>query len=276
MPWIYMILAATAFVVVEMVVTYSVARRLRNNSIVDVVWSAGFLFLGVIYLATAPQLSDGSSLNTSRALLLLMILIWSGRLAAHLFFRVKRHHPKEDIRYAQLRQEWGASVDRRMFGFFQLQGAIQLVLSLPWLLVFGDVSANRSVQTLSWFEIAGASLWLVGLLGETLADRQLARFRKDPANAGRVCQVGLWNYSRHPNYFFEWLIWVAFFLFACGSPWGWISLIAPALMWHFLVHVTGIPMTEELSVRSKGDAYRAYQKSTSAFIPWFKRSHPMP
>jgi steroid 5-alpha reductase family enzyme len=276
MPWIYMILAATAFVVVEMAVTHSVARRLRNNSIVDVVWSAGFLFLGVIYLVTAPQLPDGSSLNTSRALLLLMILIWSGRLAAHLFFRVTRHHPKEDIRYAQLRQEWGASVDRRMFGFFQLQGAIQLVLSLPWLLVFGDVSANRNVQALSWFEIAGASLWLVGLLGETLADRQLARFRKDTANVGRVCQVGLWNYSRHPNYFFEWLIWVAFFLFACGSPWGWISLIAPALMWHFLVHVTGIPMTEELSVRSKGDAYRAYQRSTSAFIPWFKRSHPMP
>jgi len=276
MHWVYMILAATVFVVVEMAVTHALARRLQNNSIVDVVWSAGFAFLGAIYLLSAPRLTGGTWLNVSRALLLLMVVIWSGRLAAHLFVRVKKHHPKEDVRYAQLRQEWGASVDRRMFGFFQLQGGIQVVLSLPWLLVFGNASPNQSAQALSGFEIAGASLWFIGLLGESLADRQLAQFRKNPSNAGTVCQVGLWNYSRHPNYFFEWLIWVAFFVFACGSPWGWISVIAPALMWHFLLHVTGIPMTEELSIRSKGDAYRAYQRSTSAFVPWFKRSHRKP
>ena len=124
-------------------------------------------------------------------------------------------------------------------------------------------------------ELAGAALWLLALGGEALADAQLAAFKRDSANKGRVCAVGLWRFSRHPNYFFEWLIWVAFFVFALGSPRGWVAIIGPASILYLLLRVTGIPLTEEQALRSKGDAYRRYQQTTSAFIPWFpKNSDP--
>ena len=160
-----------------------------------------------------------------------------------------------------------------MFGFFLLQGALQVVLSLPWLLVVLDTTpAQRfTLGPLAWL---GAAIWLVGLVGESIADRQLAKFRADPANQGKVCQAGLWNFSRHPNYFFEWLIWVAFFVFALASPWGWLAIVGPASILYLLLRVTGIPMTEEQSLRSRGDAYRRYQKTTSAFLPWFPQTLP--
>ena len=112
----------------------------------------------------------------------------------------------------------------------------------------------------------------MALAGEALADRPLEWFKKDPKNRGRVCQVGLWRYSRHPNYFFEWLAWMAFALFALPSPLGFLSLACPALMLWFLLKVTGIPATEAQALRSKGEAYREYQQSTSAFFPWRPKS----
>jgi steroid 5-alpha reductase family enzyme len=120
-------------------------------------------------------------------------------------------------------------------------------------------------------EIAGAAIWLLALAGESLADYQLKQFKAGRAGTGRVCQVGLWRYSRHPNYFFEWLIWVAFFVFALGSPWGWLTIYCPALMLFFLIKVTGIPMTEELAVKTKGEEYIQYQRTTSGFVPWFRK-----
>jgi steroid 5-alpha reductase family enzyme len=144
--------------------------------------------------------------------------------------------------------------------------------SVPAILVVLDGETFASGMGLGASGLLGVAFWATGLLGESLADRQLARFRADPANKGKICQIGLWNYSRHPNYFFEWLVWVGYAVFALGSPWGWLGFIAPALMLHFLLNVTGIPMTEELSLKSKGDAYREYQRTTSAFVPWFKKS----
>jgi steroid 5-alpha reductase family enzyme len=117
-------------------------------------------------------------------------------------------------------------------------------------------------------ELAGLALWAVALAGESVADAQLARFKRDPANRGQVCRTGLWGRSRHPNYFFEWLLWCAFALMATGTPWGWVSWSAPALMLYFLLRVTGIPLTEKQAVASKGDAYRTYQREVSAFVPW--------
>jgi steroid 5-alpha reductase family enzyme len=121
-------------------------------------------------------------------------------------------------------------------------------------------------------EWAGAALWLFALLGESAADLQLARFKADPSTRGRVCDVGLWRLSRHPNYFFEWLVWCAYFLFALPSPWGWTTVSCPLLMLYFLFRVTGIPATEEQALRSRGEAYRRYQRTTSAFVPWVRRS----
>jgi steroid 5-alpha reductase family enzyme len=127
--------------------------------------------------------------------------------------------------------------------------------------------------TVKPLELIGILVFMIAISGEALADRQLARFKANPANRGKVCEVGLWHLSRHPNYFFEWLIWVAYFALACASPYGWISIYCPALMLFFLLRVTGIPMTERLSLESKGAAFADYQRRTSAFVPWLpKRS----
>ena len=261
---------ALLFVAVEMALTFLVARRLDNYGIVDVVWSAGFSGLAVLYYVSAPRVAAFDGIRDE--VITILAVLWSLRLGLHLAVRVSKHHPVEDVRYARLRELWGERTGRKMFGFFQVQGVLQAILSMPFLLVCLNPEAPGTQWAgLSPLEWAGAALWLVALCGESIADLQLSRFRNDPANRGRVCQVGLWRWSRHPNYFFEWLIWVAWAVFAWDSPLGCLSLICPVLMWHFLVNVTGIPMTEELSVRSKGDAYREYQRTTSAFIPWFRR-----
>ena len=124
---------------------------------------------------------------------------------------------------------------------------------------------------LSPFEWIGFGLWMISVSFEAMADRQLAEFKKDPANKGKVCDTGLWRYSRHPNYFFEWLMWMSYFIFALGSPYGWLGIISPAIILYLLLKVTGIPATEEQSLRSKGDKFREYQKTTSVFVPWFKK-----
>ena len=109
------------------------------------------------------------------------------------------------------------------------------------------------------------------MLGETIADAQLAAFKKNPENNGKVCDKGLWGYSRHPNYFFQWLMWMSYFVFALASPYGYLAIISPAIILYLILKVTGIPMTEEQSIRSKGEAYIKYQQRVSAFVPWFKK-----
>jgi steroid 5-alpha reductase family enzyme len=138
------------------------------------------------------------------------------------------------------------------------------VLSLPFLLALHD-----PLKGIEELENAGAWTFVVAFLGEMTADWQLARFKRNPKNKGKVCNVGLWRYSRHPNYFFEWLIWVSFALVASSARYGYWGFLSPALILYFLLRVSGIPATEEQALRSKGDAYRKYQKATSPFIPWF-------
>jgi steroid 5-alpha reductase family enzyme len=125
-------------------------------------------------------------------------------------------------------------------------------------------------------DMAGVALFALALVGEAVADRQLSRFAKDPRNRGRVCEVGLWAWSRHPNYFCEWLVWVAFALIAFdpGWPWSWIALAAPILMYVLLVHVSGVPPLEAHMLRSRGGAFRAYQARVNAFFPGPPRAAP--
>ncbi len=235
---------------------YALARRLDNYGIVDVAWSYAFAGLAAFYALA------GAGEPLRRALIGTLAAVWSLRLGTHLLVRVASHHPKEDTRYLQLRRDWAGNFAPKMFGFFQLQAVSIVILGVPFLL-----AAQNSAARLHPLELAGACLWLLALGGEALADAQLAAFKRDPAHRGQVCAVGLWRYSRHPNYFFEWLIWVAFFVFALASPWGWLAAIAPASILFLLLRVTGIPMAEEQSLRSKGDAYRRYQQTTSAFVP---------
>lgn len=239
---------------------YGFARRIDNYGVVDIAWSYAFALFATGCALFAP------GWPVRRALLAAMVVTWSVRLGTHLAIRVTRHHPTEDARYAQLRRDWAANFGPKMFGFFQLQAASVVWLGAGFLFV-----ARNPDPVLHGAEIAGSALWLLAIAGEARADRELAAFKRDPVNRGRVCQVGLWRYSRHPNYFFEWLIWVAYFVFALASPGGWIAIIGPASILYLLLRVTGIPMTEEQSVKSKGDAYREYQRTTSAFIPLPRR-----
>ncbi len=244
--------AVTAFALL-----FLIARRLNNYGIVDVAWSLGFAPLAAFYG------HFGGGAFSRRLLITAMAVFWSLRLGGYLARRVLGHLQTEDGRYRQLRLDWAANLNAKMFQFFQFQALLLVALSVPFLL-----AARNPSPSLHPLEIAAAVLWLVALLGETLADAQLAAFKRNPANRGRVCASGLWGWSRHPNYFFEWLIWVAFALFALASPWGWIALYCPALMLFFLLKVTGVKYTEDQLLRSKGEPYRRYQERTSAFVPW--------
>jgi steroid 5-alpha reductase family enzyme len=239
------------------VVVFAVARRIDNYGIVDIAWSYAFGVLALFYAAS------GAGWAPRRWLLAALVVAWSARLATHLYRRVMGHHPVEDGRYIALRQKWGSRLFVEMFRFFQLQALSVVVLGIPFFL-----PAQNAAPQFSVWEIAGAGLWLIGIVGESTADWQLAAFKRFSNDRRLVCDVGLWRFSRHPNYFFEWLIWVAYFLYACATPWGWTTVYAPLAMLYLLFRVTGIPLTEEQAIRTKGDAYRRYQATTSAFILW--------
>ncbi len=256
-------LAALGGLCVVFAVLYGVARAMDNYGIVDIAWSYAFALLGAGYAL------GGEGWPVRRALVGTMAVLWSLRLGTHLAVRVLKHHPVEDGRYQQLRRDWAGNFGPKMFGFFQLQAASVVLLGVSFLL-----AAVNPAPGLHPAEVAGVALWLIALSGEALADAQLAAFKRRPDSRGQVCDVGLWRYSRHPNYFFEWLIWVAYALFALGSPWGCLALLSPAIILFLLLRVTGIPLTEEQSLRSRGDAYRRYQQTTSRFVPWPRRRQP--
>jgi steroid 5-alpha reductase family enzyme len=256
-----LLVVAAGFAAGMMLVVWLAALRVNNLGIVDIAWSAGFLPVAIFFAAMA----HGDPLR--RGLVAGMAALWSLRLGIHLGARVIGHHPQEDVRYGRLRADWGAGLKQKSFWFFEFQAAILAALSVIFLVPC--LNAKPGITLLEW---AGVGVWAIALAGESLADRQLKRFRSRPENQGRICQDGLWNLSRHPNYFFEWLVWVGFFVFAWDSPGGCFTALCPALMLFFLLRVTGIPLTEELSVKSKGDAYREYQRTTSAFVPWFKKN----
>lgn len=252
-------LAATATGILFVVFTgvWLIQLKTKNAAIIDPVWSLSFPLLAVVYFGF-------SQFTVAQQVLLVMVVIWGLRLGIHLLVRVlKEEH--EDVRYAALRKEWGRNQNVFMLRFYYYQAILALVLSVPFALVM-----TQGHDGFSLFEIAGVSIWAIAVCGESLADAQLKSFKSDRKNKGKVCEKGLWYYSRHPNYFFEWLIWVSFFVFALGYPLGFITVICPLLMLYFLLKVTGIPYTEIQSVRSKGQAYIEYQKTTSAFVPWRK------
>jgi steroid 5-alpha reductase family enzyme len=230
-------------------------RRSGDAGIVDVAWG-----LGVAALATGyAVVSDGHP--TRRFVVALLAILWAVRLSGYILVRVMTL--PEDGRYQTMKQEWGGDAQRKLFAFFQMQALASVIFSLPmWFAV-------RGKEPLSGWDFAGILLWFIAIGGETIADRQLAIFRGNPGNRGMVCNIGLWRYSRHPNYFFEWLHWWSYVLLSIGASWGWLTLIGPLLMLYFILYVTGIPPTEAQALRSRGDAYREYQRTTSPFVPWF-------
>ncbi len=236
--------------------TWWLARRIRNYSIVDVTWSLAFTPAAITLAAL------GSGWGPRRLAIACLICLWSLRLGIHLWIRVKAHHPAVDPRYGVLQKRWEQHPERAFLIFFLAQGLLVWLLMLPVHLVSGN-----STTAFHPLEIAGFTIWLMALLGEGIADAQLNRFKRNSSDRLTVCRSGLWRYSRHPNYFFQSILWWGLFLMALPMPWGWTTIVAPLAMLYFLLRVTGIPLTEELALEKRGDAYRDYQNSTSAFIP---------
>ncbi len=255
-------LLGLAIALLYFTVTWAVSVKINNYGLLDVAWSYGVAILAPIYAL------NGTGDPVRKWIMTGIGAAWSLRLGTYILLRVLRHHPHEDVRYETLRAKWPG---RGMFlAFFELQAVLVVIFSLPFLFVsFGLKSPVGVVDAF------GLALALFGLAGEAVADKQMKQFKNDPANKNSVCQAGLWRYSRHPNYFFESLVWWGFFIVAAsasGSWLGWLTVVCPLLMLFFLFKVTGIPLTEEYAVRSKGDAYREYQRTTSAFVPWFRKA----
>lgn len=233
-------------------------KRHQNAGIVDVLWASGLGLAALLMAAT------GSGAVAPRVALACMGCTWAARLALHIWHRVRGE--AEDGRYRHLRSHWQGH-QGKFYAFFQFQAGLVLLFALPFTAVVANPVAGVTPMLL-----LAVVIWLIAVAGESLADRQLARFRADPANKGKTCRAGLWRYSRHPNYFFEWLHWFAYVALAWGAPFGWLAWSGPVVMYVFLRWVSGIPYTEAQALRSRGDDYREYQRTTSMLIPWFHKS----
>jgi steroid 5-alpha reductase family enzyme len=255
-----MIEAGLVTLFVIMSILWAINIRIKNAAIVDFGWGGGFALLAGLYFV----MGDGAM--PRKILMLGMAGLWGLRLAGHLLFdRVLADKP-EDGRYQEMRKQWRTNIDAKFFLFFHFQTILVVLLAMPFLLM--SLNATPEISSLEWI---GLLLWAGALMGESVADQQLKTFKNKPENKGKTCRQGLWNYSRHPNYFFEWLVWVAYFIASLGSPFGWITIVCPFIMLWILTKVTGIPITEAQALRSRGDDYREYQRTTSAFVPWFRK-----
>jgi len=256
------ILIGYLFMVVLMFGLWGLQRIVRNASIADVGFCAGLIAVVLWYVGQA------SGAIERKILLALMVCVYAGRLGLYIL-QNRVIGKQEDARYRLLREQWGSWEPLVMFGYFQLQALAIAVFSLPFLVIL-----QRSEPPFSFWELAGFLIWIVAVSGEAVADLQLARFRADPLNRGRVCREGLWYYSRHPNYFFEWVHWWAYVVMAVGLPLtNWLlTWIAPITMGWALLKVTGIPLAEQQAVRSRGNDYRDYQRTTTKLIPWWPSS----
>ncbi len=245
-------------IAVAMAIAWARAIQINKAGIVDVVWTFALGFLALFYFATI----DNSLRGTRQWIVTALVVAWSLRLGIYLYRRVGRE--SDDSRYHALKKHWGGIANLKFFVFFQLQALADSFLSIAFLIALRNQSPFGS-----FWDWAALLVALIALVGEGVADRQLKRFKSRPENAGKTCREGLWRYSRHPNYFFEWLYWWSFPLFAISVDWFWLTLLSPLVMLALILKVTGIPPTEMQALKRRGDDYRRYQQETSAFVPWF-------
>lgn len=241
-----------------MALAWAVEQRSGNAGWVDVTWTLAMGATGIL----AVLLSFDGRLRP--VVVIALILLWALRLAVHIAERTAKI--ADDPRYAELRQQWGAAAPRRMLWLLQAQAA----LSVP--MILSVVLAAWNPQPLfTPLGLAALVVYGIGLYGSALADRQLRAFRASGAPPGAICDRGLWAWSRHPNYFFEWLVWVAFALLAIdvtgAQPLGLLALIGPACMYWLLRHVSGVPPLEAHMLAKYGGVYAGYQRTTSVFFP---------
>ena len=256
-------LVVLSFMAIVMAIAWAFGLAVKNGGWTDVFWTLG---TGGA-LAGAALWPDPAATPQRQWLVAGLAGLWAIRLGVYLTRRVAGH--PEDARYADFRRQFGARYPLGMAGVALAQAPATAILSLSVIL-----AAHRPVAGLGPRDLLGAAFLIAALAGEGLADDQMRRFKADPANKGRVCDVGLWAWSRHPNYFFEWLGWLAYPAIALDPavPTSWLSLTAPLVMLVLLTRVSGVPPLEQAMLRSRGEAYRAYQARVSAFFPLPPRS----
>jgi steroid 5-alpha reductase family enzyme len=255
------LLTAAAALALIMAAAWGVQRWTDNSGWIDAIWSFA---VGSVGAGAALSPIQGQDAPTQRQMLVaILVLAWSLRLGVHIVRRTLGGD--DDPRYRALRGEWGDRFSVQLFRFLQIQAAAGFVL------VISIFCAARNIAPLAWGDVAGVAIIAIAVAGEALADRQLERFRAKPRARQGVCEVGLWGASRHPNYFFEWMAWLAYPVIAVGIPFdnpiGLIALIGPAFMYWLLVHVSGIPPLEKHMLRTRGPMFASYQRRVNAFFP---------
>lgn len=223
----------------------------KRNDVADIAWGIGFPLMAWVSFAL-------SSYSLRAVIINALISIWGIRLASHIFARNK--NKPEDARYAAWRKEWKHFYLRSFFQVFMLQGLFLYLIALP--AMFANLKADTSFGLLG---VVGIAIWVLGFIFESVGDKQLAKFIKDPANKGKIMQSGLWKYTRHPNYFGEVTMWWGIFVIALGIPNAAYTIIGPLTITTLILFVSGVPLLEK---RYQGNAeYETYKKKTSVFIP---------
>jgi len=239
---------------ISMVLLWWWQQKSRRASVVDVAWTFGVASFSIVQLLLVP-----TDLLTRHWLVALMIGIWGGRLGITLLIRIIKL--PEDGRYRKLHQQWKSSYNKKMFWFFQFQAFGCILFVFP----FAMIAQAKGV--LGILDYIGVGVWVIGITGGLVADKQLTRFRLRENNQDIVCKEGLWRYSRHPNYFFEWIHWCSYVFMGWNAPFGFLLIMTPLVMLYLLLRVTGIPTSEKQALASRGEAYRQYQLETSSFVP---------
>lgn len=250
------IILVFAYLLLQMCVVWIVYRILKNPSVVDTSWSIGLMVSGLIYLWSIPP--------TPRSILIsILLILWAFRLGGFLLYtRILQGH--RDKRYSELANHWKINQALGFFLNFQLQGLLIFIISLIFLFI-----SNTNNSSLNLTDAIAMVIVIIGIVGESLADLQLSQFKR--RQQGALCNTGLWGYSRHPNYFFDWVTWLGFTVFAFQSPKGYLGTVSLLTLYLIFTQITG-PLTERGSVKSRGQKYIDYQKQTSMFFPWFKRT----
>jgi steroid 5-alpha reductase family enzyme len=257
------LIVAALLLSLAMAGAWLVQQRTGQSGWIDACWSFAVGAAGV--LAALLPFTRGMAPITRQWLVAGFVAFWAIRLGSHIAARAgsARH---DDPRYAFLREQWGAAFPRRLFLFLQIQALCGLGLAAT-----AFAAAHRPYHGLDIQDAIGGLILIGSVIGEGIADRQLRRFAADPANKGQVCDRGLWRWSRHPNYFFEWLGWLAYPVIAIDVhgyyPLGWLALLGPALIYWMLVYASGIPPLEAHMLRSRGALFERYRARTSAFFP---------
>jgi len=240
-------------VLVYVNIVFVIALMRADNSIMDIAWGLGFILIALYTLFLNGEY------NALQVTVTAMVIIWGGRLSMHIYLRNRKK--TEDFRYRNWRENWGDTfVLRSYLQVFLLQGFLMIVFSVPVILL--------NIRGTSGFSVSGgigAAVWLFGFFWEAVADYQLRRFKTTSDKSGKIMTDGLWKYSRHPNYFGESVVWWGIWIVALSAPWGWVTVVSPALLTFFLLKVSGVPMLEKKY--KDNPAYHKYRQRTNTFIP---------